>query len=77
MPSKKKVFRKNVGLSFWTLDHVLDFFGTCCNKFICSLDPGESIAGSYNITRHINHVLGQEKLIFSVLSKSNVDEAKI
>ena len=77
MPSKKKVFRKNVGLSFWTLDHVLDVFGTCYYHFLCSLDPEESIEGNYNTPRRPKHVLGQDKYIFSVWAKSNVDEAKI
>ncbi len=45
--------------------------------FLCSLDPGEYIGNNYSITQPIKTILTREKHIFSVLSKSNVDEAQI
>ncbi len=62
---------------FFTLDHDLYISGKCCNYFLYSLDPGESIDNNYSITWAIKNILTQEKRIFSVLSKSNVDEAEI
>ena len=76
MYSKKKLFSKNHKTCFSTLDHDLYICGTCCNYFLCSLDPGESIDNNYSITQPIKTILTQEKHIFSVLSKSNVDEAQ-
>ena len=75
--SSKKAFSKNIGFEFSTLDHDLYICGTCCNYFLCSLDPEESIDNNYSITQLIKIILTQEKHIFSVLSKSNVDEAEI
>ena len=64
-------------LVFSTLDHDLYICGACCNYFLCSLDPGESIGNNYSITQPIKMILTQEKHIFLVLSKSNVYEAQI
>ena len=64
-------------LVFSALDHDLYICGACCNYFLCSLDPGESIGNNYSITQRIKMILTQEEHIFSVLSKSNVDEAQI
>ncbi len=73
LTSKKKLFQKIIGFSFSTLDHDLYIFGTCCNYFLCSLDPGESTGNNYSITWVTKNILTQEKHIFSVLPKSNVD----
>ena len=51
-------------LSFSTLYHDLLIFTTCCNYFVCSLDPGKSIGNNYGITRPTKHILTQEKCIF-------------
>ena len=74
---QKKLFQKITKLVFSTLHHDLYICGTCCNYVLCSLDPEESIANNYSITQPIKTILTQEKHIFSVLSKSNVDEAEI
>ena len=74
--TSKKLFQKIARLVFSTLDHDLYICSTCCNYFLCSLDPGESIDNNYSITQPIKTILTQEKHIFSVLSKSNVDEAQ-
>ena len=66
-----------IRFSFSTPDHDLYIFGTCCNYFLCSLDPGESVGNNYSITSVTKKNVTQEKHIFSVLSKSNVDEAQI
>ena len=75
--TSKKLFQKIARLVFSTLDHALYICSTCCNYFSCSLDPGKSIVNNYSITQPIKTILTQEKHIFSVLSKSNVDEAQI
>ena len=75
--SSKKAFSKNIRFEFSTLDHDLYICGTCCNYFLCSLDPEESIDNNDSITQPIITILTQEKHIFSVLSKSNVDGAQI
>ena len=51
-------------LSFSTLYHDLLIFTTCCNYFLCSLDPGKSIGNNYGITRPTKNILTQEKGIF-------------
>ena len=73
---QKKLFQKITGFSFSTLDHDLYIFGTCCNYFLCSLDPRESTGNTYSITWVTKNILTQGKHISSVLPKSNVDEAK-
>ena len=73
---QKKLFKKITGFGFSTLDHDLYIFGTCCNYFLCFLDPGKSTGNNYSITWVTKKILTQEKHIFSVLPKSNVDEAK-
>ena len=77
MSSKKKLFQKIMWLSFSTIYHDLLIFTTCYNYFLCSLDPGKSIGNNYCITRPSKNILTQEKGIFSVWSKSNLDEAQI
>ena len=74
---KKHFSKKSMWLSFSTLYHDLFIFITCCNYFLCSLDPGKSIGNNYSITRPTKNILTQEKGIFSIWSKSNVDEAQI
>ena len=73
----KKSFLKNIGFGFSTLDHDLYISGKCCNYFLYSLDPGESIDNNYSIIWATKKILTQEKHICSVLSKSNVDKAEI
>ena len=73
---KKSFFKKNIGFSFSTLAHDLYIFDTCYNYVLCSLDPGESISNNYSIIWVTKNILTHEKHIFSVLSKSNVDEAR-
>ena len=77
MSLKKKLFQKIIGTIFSSLAHDQCIFGRCCNYFLCSLDPGQSIGNNYSVTRLTKIFLTQEKRIFSVLSKSNVDEAQI
>ena len=76
VPSKK-LFQKITRLAFSTLDHDLCICSACYDYYLCSLDPGESIGNNYSITQPIKTILKQEKHIFSILSKSNVDEAQI
>ena len=73
---QKDLFQKIIVFSFWPLDHNLCIFGTCRNYCLCSLDPGESTGNNYSITWVTKKILTQEKHIFLVLPKSNVDEAK-
>lgn len=77
MSSKKRFFKKLCSLVsrryitiYWFLPHVVIMF-------YVSLDPGKSIGNNYRITRPTKNILTQEKDIFSVWSKSNVDEAQI
>ena len=74
---QKKLFHKITWLSFSPLYHALCIFSTCCNYVLCSLHPGESTGDNESITQHLKNILTQEKGIFSVWSKSNVDEAQI
>ena len=74
--TSKKLFQKIIGFSLSTLDHDLYIFGTCCNYFLCSLDPGESVGNNYSIT-WVTKKCNAGETHFSVLSKSNVDEAEI
>ncbi len=74
---QKKVFQKMTKFEFLALHHVLHISRTYCNYVLCSLDPGEYIGHNYSIIHLTKKILTQEKHIFSVLSKSNVDEAQI
>ena len=74
---QKKLFKKIIGFSFLTLDHDLCISSTCYNYFLCSFDPGESTGNNYSIIWVTKNILTREKHIFSVLSKSDVDEAQI
>ena len=73
---KKEDFQNIIESEVSTLDHDLYIFGTCCNCFLCSLNPGKYTGNSYSITWVTKNILTQEKRICSVLAKSNVDDAK-
>ena len=74
---QKKVFQKMTKFEFLALHHDLYISGRCCKYLLCSLDPEVSIGSNYSIIHLTKKILTQEKHIFSVLSKSNVDEAQI
>ncbi len=71
---KEKVFQKIVVFVFSTLNHDLLIFDTWCKYLLCSLDLGKSIGINYSIIWVTKNILTQEKHIFSVLPKSDVDE---
>ena len=74
---QKKLFKKIIGFSFLTLDHNLCVSSTCYNYLLSSFDPGKSTGINYSIIWDTQNILTREKHIFSVLAKSDVDEAQI
>ena len=74
---QKILFVKNGMIGFSTLSHVLNISGTCLNYVLCSCEPGWSNGNNYIFNWLTKKILTQEKDIFLVLSKRNVDEARI
>ena len=60
-----------------TPDHDLCISSKCYNYLLCSFDPGEQTGNNYGIIWGTENILSMEKYIFSLLPKSDVDEAQI